>query len=59
MFTPMGPEEQLEQLKKHCAQITTEKTVCYCTTCTDSINKTGKKAVHLLELVFPESKKNL
>lgn len=53
MFTPMGPEEQVEHFRRHCEQIKTEKVVCSCKFCTDAINMGGKQGVHLLELLFP------
>lgn len=53
MFTPMGPDEQVEHFRKHCEQIKTDKTVCYCKFCTDAINMGGKQGIHLLELLFP------
>lgn len=55
MFTPMEPTEQVEHFQKHCAQIKTEKVVCYCKFCTDAINMGGKKGIHLLELLFPNT----
>lgn len=53
MFTPMEPEEQAAHFRRHCAQIRTEKVVCYCKFCTDGINTGGKTGLHLLELLFP------
>lgn len=53
LFTPMEPEAQAEYLKKHCAGIETDKTVCYCATCTKGICMGGKRGSYLLELLFP------
>ena len=53
MFTPMQPEEQDEHFRKHCEQIQTQKTVCYCKFCTEGINMGGKQELHLIELLFP------
>ncbi len=58
MFTPMQPAEQVEHFQKHCKQIETEKVVCYCKFCTDAINMGGKKGIHLLELLFPDSRED-
>lgn len=53
MFTPCEPSEQIERFQHHCKQITTDNVVCYCKFCTDAINMGGKKAKHILELLFP------
>lgn len=53
MFTPMEHDEQVAHFRKHCEQITTQKTVCYCKFCTDAINKGGRESLHILELLFP------
>ncbi len=53
MFTPMPEEEQREHFRRHCAQIETDKVVCYCKYCTDAVNMGGKQGIHLLELLFP------
>lgn len=42
--------------RAHCAQIQTEKVVCYCKFCTDGINMGGKTGLHMLELLFPTEK---
>ena len=43
---------QAGEQEEHCAQIETDKAVCYCKFCTDGINMGGKTGVHLLELLF-------
>jgi len=53
LFQPHSKEEQIRQLQKQCANITTEKVVCYCRPCTAGIIKGGKKGLHLIELLFP------
>jgi len=55
MFTPCEPDEQVTRFQNHCKQITTESVVCYCKFCTDAINMGGKKAKHILELLFPSN----
>ena len=55
MFTPCEPDEQVTRFQNHCKQITTEHVVCYCKFCTDAINMGGKKAKHILELLFPSN----
>lgn len=52
MYKPLSIPEQDEYLQNHCRQITTEKVVCYCTSCVEGINRGGKQGVHLLELLF-------
>lgn len=42
-------------LKDYCRQNTTDKVVCYCMSCLDGINRGGKQALHLVELLFPEN----
>ena len=45
MFTPMDADEQIAHFHEHCAQIETDKAVCYCKFCTDGINMGGKTGV--------------
>lgn len=52
-FLPVSPEEQDAYFRRHCAQIATRRVACYCRSCVDSLNRGGKEAVHLLELLFP------
>ncbi len=55
IFTPMTPDEQKAFYEAHCAQITTDTVVTYCRPCTAGIKMGGKRAVHMIELLFPES----
>lgn len=52
LFTPLPPEERAKRHRLHCALIPTERVVCYCRSCTESINQGGKQGLHLLELLF-------
>lgn len=54
MYHPMSKKDADLWLKEYCRQIKSEKVVCYCTACLDGIERGGKQAVHLLELLFPE-----
>ena len=54
MFQPIPPEEQAAYFQSYCAQITTDRVVCYCKSCRGGLLKGGKKALHILELLFPE-----
>ncbi len=56
MFLALSKEEQDAYFRRHCAQIATQRVVCYCRSCADSINRGGKQAVHLLELLFPQNR---
>lgn len=58
MYKPLPKDEQEQYLKNYCKKITTDKVVCYCMACLDGIERGGKQAVHLLELIFPENKEN-
>lgn len=55
MYKPMSKDAQDAYLKDYCGQITTDKVVCYCMACLDGVNRGGKQAVHLIELLFPEN----
>lgn len=55
MFTPMEQEEQVQHFTAHCAQITTDRVVCYCKFCTEGISMGGKTGVHILNLLFPNT----
>ena len=55
MYKPLSTLEQQEYLQKHCKAITTEKVVCYCTSCFSGINRGGKQAIHLIDLLFPKN----
>lgn len=54
MYHPIPKEEEDIWLRNYCEQIETEKVVCYCMACLDGIQRGGKTAVHLLELIFPK-----
>ena len=54
MFQPIPPEEQAAYFQSYCAQFTTDRVVCYCKSCRGGLLKGGKKALHILELLFPE-----
>ena len=54
MYHPMSAEDADRWLAEYCRQIRREKVVCYCMACLDGINRGGKQAVHLLELLFPD-----
>ncbi|NDO45272.1 hypothetical protein [Clostridium sp. MD294] len=53
-YNPIPKEKEDLWLQNYCQQIETEKVVCYCMACLDGIQRGGKTAVHLLELIFPE-----
>ena len=53
MFTSCKEGEKVDKLKRYCENITTDKVVCYCKSCTDGINIGGKEGIHLIELLFP------
>ena len=54
MYHPMSEEDADWWLEEYCRQIQSRKVICYCMACLDGINRGGKEAVHLLELLFPE-----
>ncbi len=54
MYHPIPKKEEDVWLKNYCKQIKTEKVVCYCMSCLDGIQRGGKQAIHLIELLFPE-----
>lgn len=51
-FIAKTPDEQKQLMQEHCAQITTEKVVCYCVPCTQGICLGGKRGIHLLDMIF-------
>ena len=55
MFAPMEPKERVQHFEEHCAQIETDRVVCYRKYRTDGINMGGKRGIHLQELLFPAS----
>ena len=52
VFTPKSKEEQKRLMEEHCAQIPTEKVVCYCVPCTRGIRLGGKHGMHLADMLF-------
>ena len=58
MYHPVSEEEADRRLKEYCSQIKSEKVICYCLSCLDGINRGGRQAVHLLELLFPDDSKD-
>ena len=52
-YRSLPPEEQSKALRAHCVSIATDRVVCYCPTCMAGIERGGKRAVHLIELLFP------
>ena len=55
-FQPYSDEDSIKRMQVHCADITTEKVACYCVGCANGINLGGKKAVHVMELLFATTK---
>ncbi len=54
MDTPMSEEEKKAYFEAYCKQIETDKVVCYCASCAAGIQKGGKQALHIIELLFPK-----
>ena len=54
MFHPIPKEEKPAYFQEYCAQIPTEKVVCYCKSCRGGLLMGGKQAFHILELLFPK-----
>ena len=55
IFISLAEEEQISHMKAHCKNIITESVLCYCVTCAMGINAGGKKAIHLLDLIYNKS----
>ena len=55
IFINLSEEEKVLRMKEHCQNITTESVLCYCVTCAMGINAGGKKAIHLLDLIYDKS----
>ena len=55
MFTPMTEEEKDAHFRAHCGKIRTRRTACYCRFCRRGIERGGKEALHMLQLLFPAS----
>ncbi len=49
-----GDDEDLEQLQRRADQMPIEKVLVYCMGCYESMNKGGKKAIFLLDLLMGE-----
>lgn len=56
LFLPHTDEEKMMQMRVHCAELTTDRVACYCKACADGLNLGGKKAVHMMELLFGTTK---
>ncbi len=55
MYHPIPADEEDAWLAEYCKQIKTDQVVCYCMACLDGIQRGGKQAIHLIELLFPEA----
>jgi len=55
---PMTEEEQKEYFTERYKNITTDSVVSYCKYCNDGVNMSDKKGLHILELLFPNDKRN-
>ena len=51
IFTPCDEAEQTQRMLNHCRQFKTEKVICYCTGCLEGLQKGGKNAVHLMDII--------
>lgn len=51
IFTPCSEEEQLKKMQEHCRHFKTETVICYCTGCLEGLQKGGKTAVHLMDIL--------
>lgn len=45
-------EKQMEQLRNHCKEYTTESVVCYCTGCLNSLKIGGAQGIHLMDVIM-------
>ena len=52
IFTKLSEEEQISRMTEHCRNISTDAVLCHCVTCAGGIEAGGKKAVHLLDLIY-------
>lgn len=55
-FTPLQEDERVKFLKEYTANYRTARAVTYCGACRGAMLLGGAKAVHLLELLFPDAK---
>jgi hypothetical protein len=51
-FQDYSKEDLITAMNTHCANIKTEKVATYCIACTNGLKSGGKKAIHLMELLF-------
>jgi len=52
MVVPANPDLALRVMKRRTDEFTTDHVVTYCAACRESMVRGGKKAVHILDLVF-------
>ena len=55
IFNEYPEEDRISFMKEHARQFTTDRAVCYCTSCDIGINKGGKKPISLINLLFNEA----
>ncbi|QEK12979.1 (Fe-S)-binding protein [Crassaminicella thermophila] len=54
MVVPANPDLALRVMKRRTEEFETDYVVAYCAACRESMVKGGKKAVHILDLIFGE-----
>ncbi|KXG74035.1 (Fe-S)-binding protein [Thermotalea metallivorans] len=52
MVVPANPELALRVMKRRTAEVSSDYMVAYCAACRESMVKGGKRAVHILDLIF-------
>ncbi|RKD29021.1 FAD-dependent oxidoreductase [Thermohalobacter berrensis] len=52
MVVPANPELALRVMKRRTAEVKSDYMVAYCAACRESMVKGGKKALHILDLIF-------
>ncbi len=55
MVVPANPELAIELMKSRTSEIESDYMVTYCAACRESMVKGGKKAVHMLDLIFGDT----
>ncbi|SHJ88265.1 (Fe-S)-binding protein [Paramaledivibacter caminithermalis] len=55
MVVPANPELALRVMKRRTSEMKSDYVVAYCAACRESMVKGGKKAVHILDLIFGET----
>ena len=55
VFTSLSPSLQKQKMEAHCSHINTGSVLCYCATCTKGVEIGGKRAIHLLNLIYDKS----